>query len=38
VTVCTLLQIRSIFVLPQPGHVTLAEDDSDIGRTISNVF
>jgi hypothetical protein len=38
VTVCTLLQIRSTLVLPQPGQVTLVDDDSDIGRTISNVF
>jgi hypothetical protein len=37
VTACTVLQIRSTFVLPQCVHVTLA-DDSDIGRTISNVF
>ena len=37
VTACTVLQIRSTFVLPQCVQVTLA-DDSDIGRTISNVF
>jgi hypothetical protein len=38
VIVCTELQIRSTLVLPQCEHVTLADDDSDIGRTISKVF
>ena len=38
VIVCTELQIRSTLVLPQCEHVTLADDDSDIGRMISKVF
>jgi hypothetical protein len=38
VTANTLLQIRSTLLLPQPGHLTSVADDSDIGRTISNVF
>jgi hypothetical protein len=38
VIVCTELQIRSTLVLPQCEHVTLADDDSDIGRTIWKVF
>jgi hypothetical protein len=38
VIVCTELQIRSILVLPQCEHVTFADDDSDMGRTISKVL
>ena len=38
VTAYTVLKIRSTLVLPQCVQVTLADDDSDIGRTISNVF
>jgi hypothetical protein len=38
VTACTVLQIRSTLVLPQRVHVTLPDDDADMGRTTSNVF
>jgi hypothetical protein len=38
VTAYTVLQIRSMLVPPQWGQVTLADDDSDIGRTTSKVF
>jgi hypothetical protein len=38
VTVYTVLQIRSTLVLPHCGQATSADDDGDIGRTISNVL
>jgi hypothetical protein len=38
VTAYTVLQIRSILVLPQCVHVTLLDDVSDIRRNTSKVF